>query len=921
MSRKRWIKKFLAGLLAFGNITGCKQQIFMEPQDYQAAVVSGLPRGLETNAQDVITPDKVMSVQSPANVNDPDRKPRMITLKECLAIALEQGNVGFQTPTALGQKLEILPSFNGTSVTGTDSIRAFAIDPATMSAELERSLSKFDAQWINSLTWQKVDNPAPAQFLTFSSQYDSATLSSTLVKPLPTGGIAAITFDTNYTKYQQPSTNIGNFVNPNYVPQVQFTFEQPLLRLFGVEANELAPSHPGSQLLNIQPSGGINTQGILLQRIHLDQQKADFDIRVNYMLANVEVAYWNLYASYYNLYANEEGLREAFLGYRFTKTRVEIGTDPAQNADQAKAQYERFRRNVIDSRGSVLEAERQLRGLLGLRSDDGTRLVPIDEPNLAPYIPNFEEAANEAMAYRPEILQCRQDLKVQQLNLILQKNLRRPDLRFVGQYSIQGLGTRLDGSNFTDTNNTLPGNALGQLAADQYHSWLLGLRLTMPIGFRDANAFVREAQLSLARSYYQLRDTELKVLEYLVQQYRQVIQTHADIQPARAERQALQVYINRIDTLIQIGKWNPQDFLNYLTVQQQLATAVATEYQAIANYNNALATFEFAKGTIKQYNNVTVGEGPLPPWAQKKAADHIRERTEAIKLRERPDTLMGQTTPGGVGSMPVGPAVGTGFTQELPPTPPALSDKPWEPVPPPLNDTPSGPGGPIKPMMQPTPPPAMTSPSRNIVDQWPLSPGPMPGMPTAHSATPPMPAYTPPGAPPVQPPPPAMPAPAQAQPPAMPAYTPPGAAPAQPLGTPAAIRPTAQPNAAVAPTSAPATPHEETFHPAGTIALPGRGTSGASIPPAAAAPAPPAPPAITEDIFRPAGAMPSRNPGGSGGYIPPTASHSPAASPQLSAGTGMSPVSIPVVPAPTASQAAPSAVEFGPAGSVTPISR
>ena len=207
------------------------------------------------------------------------------------------------------------------------------------------------------------------------------------------------------------------------------------------------------------------------------------------------------------------------------------GSDPSQNRDQARAQFERFRRQVIDARGQVLESERQLRGLLGLRSDDGTRLVPIDEPNLVPYIPDFQEAANEAMAHRPEILQCRQDLKVQQLNLLLQKNLRRPDLRFVSQYSIQGLGTRLDGSAMRRHAGLLPGNALTQMAQDRYQNWTLGLRLTMPLGFRDANALVREGQLSLARSYYQLRDTELKVLEYLVQQYRQVVQTHADIEP------------------------------------------------------------------------------------------------------------------------------------------------------------------------------------------------------------------------------------------------------------------------------------------------------------------------------------------------------------------------------------------------------
>ncbi len=858
MSRKRWIKRCLAGLLAFGSGAGCKQQIFMDPQDYQAAVFAGLPKGLEYNAHEVITPANATTGKSPATVLDPDRPARNISLKECIAIALEQGNVGFQTPTALGSKLEILPSFNGQSVTGTDSIKAFAIDPAVQAAELERSISKFDVQWINSLTWQKVDNPTAAQFLTFSSQFDSAAISSTLVKPLPTGGIAAITFDTNYTKYAQPNTTIGNFVNPNYVPQIQLTFEQPLLRLFGVEANQLSPSHPGSQLLNIQPSGGNSTQGILLQRIHVDQQKADFDIRVNYMLTNVEVAYWNLFAAYYNLYAQEEGLREAYLGYKFTSTRVEVGSDPSQNRDQARAQFERFSRQVIDARDQVQESERQLRGLLGLRSDDGTRLVPIDEPNLAPYSPDFQEAANDAMANRPELLQCRQDLKVQQLNLLLQKNLRRPDLRFVSQYSIQSLGTRLDGSPWVDNAQLIPGNALTQLADNRFHNWTLGLRMTMPLGFRDANAFVREAQLSIARSYYQLRDTELKVLEYLTQQYRQVIKTHADIGPARAEREALQVYIAKIDTLIAIGKWNPQDFLNYLTVQQQLATAIATEYQTIANYNNALATFEFAKGTIKQYNNVTVGEGPLPAWAQKKAADHIKARTDALKLREWDSSERGEA--GLMTGQPVGPAVGSGFTSDLPP----FADKKWEPLPEGGPDSPER-----RPMPQPVPPPGVGGGIR----VWFAPPDPL--LPARPQAQPQLPTQS-------------------QMLPSTPVFPLAPQAPTQ-LSTPVPpTRPQTQSQSSVVPgTSGSATVEAEAyFRPVGTVSLPNRGVSGASQNPVPSA-------------------IPSVSPGAS----------SPGSPPPLPTGSGLNPLPIP--PMGTSLPIPPSTssdnIQFGPAGSVPPL--
>lgn len=671
MSRKRWIKRALAGFLALGTVgTGCKQQLYLEPEDYKDALRNSLPPGLEDRPHDPILPGVVDRASAgAATVLDTNRPTRMITLRECIAIALEQGNTGVigQQGNNFGFKLEQIQQFSGrTVIGGSDAVRVFAIEPAVAAAELERSLSKFDARWVSSMTWQKVDQPTPAQFLSFQNSRDAANFTTTLAKPLPTGGVTGITFSTDYSKFDSASITQAGFVNPNYTPRLQFTLEQPLLRLFGVEINQLTPNHPGSALLNVQPSGGQGTEGILVSRIRLDQQKTDFEIKMNFLLVNVEAAYWNLYAAYYNLYAQEEGLRQAFEGYQFIKIRADAGNEPPQNVYQARAQFERFRRLVIQARGQVLESERQLRGLLNLRSDDGTRLVPIDQPNEAPYTPDFYAAANEALANRPELLLLRQDLKVQQLNLLLQKNLRQPDLRSFFQYDIAGLGTRLDGDEFADPGRTIPGNAMTSFGNNDFNSWTIGFRLDMPIGFRDANAAVREAQLRLAGSYYQLRDTEMKMLEYLVSAHRRLVQTHAEIGPTRAEREALQIYLGKVREVIEIGNWNPAYYQNYLTVQQQLAAAVAAEFRAVADYNTALAIFEFAKGTAQQYNNVTIGEGPLPPWVHKKATDHIRERTEAaLKLRER-DV---QPPPGGPavqGGAPVAPPTGSGLFDNLP---------------------------------------------------------------------------------------------------------------------------------------------------------------------------------------------------------------------------------------------------------------
>lgn len=693
MSRSRWIKRALAGVLALSAAGGCKQQLFMEPADYAEAIKVAPPKSLETNPHGPIVPPSVDKMGQLTTVTDFVRPPRYMTLRECVAIALEQGNIGSQNPNNFGFKNEQIDNFGpfgSRFVQGSDAVRAFAIDPALASSEVERSLSRFDARWITTMQWQKIDQPVAAQFLSFQNSRDAATFSSTLAKGLPTGGMVGITASTDYSKFSPQAAQQTQLVNPNYIPRVQVSLEQPLLRLFGVEINQIAPTGPfaeGSQVLpGIRPAGGVGTEGILVTRLRVDQARANFDLQINYMLANVEAAYWNLFAAYYNLYAQEEGLRQAFEGYRFIRIRVELGTTPPQNLDQIEAQFHRFQGQVYQARGQVLESERQLRGLMGLRSDDGVRIVPIDDPNLAPYAPDFHEAANDAVALRPEVMLARQDLKFQQLNLLLQRNLRRPDLRSYASYDVAGLGTRLGGSTTDIINGApFPGNAFGSFAQNRFNSWTLGLRLDMPIGFRDANALVRQAQLNLARSYVQLRDSELKAIEYLALQYRRVNETHARIAPARAERESLQRYIYRIREVIRIGSWNEQFFLNFLTVQQQLANAISVESQAISQYQIALASFEFAKGTIQQYNNVSVGEGPLPPWVQKRAKDHIRERTEAaLKLREQPLPPAGPA----FGDHTVAPAGGTNSSLTIPPF-----AQPREPVPETLPPKPEPKGG------------------------------------------------------------------------------------------------------------------------------------------------------------------------------------------------------------------------------------
>src|SRR5262249_14922602 len=71
---------------------------------------------------------------------------------------------------------------------------------------------------------------------------------------------------------------------------------------------------------------------------------------------------------------------------------------------------------------------------------------------------------------------------------------------------------------------------------------------------------------------------------------------------------------------------------NLILALQNYSNSVGSYYAAIVQYNNALATFEFAKGAIMERDSVFISEGPLPRCAQVRAVEHERQRTEAIVL-------------------------------------------------------------------------------------------------------------------------------------------------------------------------------------------------------------------------------------------------------------------------------------------------
>src|SRR5262249_40046266 len=150
---------------------------------------------------------------------------------------------------------------------------------------------------------------------------------------------------------------------------------------------------------------------------------------------------------------------------------------------------------------------------------------------------------------------------------------------------------------------------------------------------------LRVARLNLARSYAALGDQEQKAQRALQQQYARLFEFHEQIRAQRAQREAAAAQLKARYANFLAGK-ETLDIL--LEAQRFWADALREEYNAIVNYNNTLAAFEFAKGTIMQHNNVSIAEGPLPHCALMRAVEHERERMKALPLLEREDPRVRQ---------------------------------------------------------------------------------------------------------------------------------------------------------------------------------------------------------------------------------------------------------------------------------------
>lgn len=516
------------------------------------------------------------------------------------------------------------------------TVQDYAIASTDPRQGVDAALAAFDASFEASTFFEKNDRALNNVFFgggTRLLQQDLHAYRFALNKKTATGADFAVRKVIDYDFNNSPGND-----NPNrpWMVQLETEFRQPLLQGAGVDFNRIAGP-------NAQP-GALN--GVLLARLNTDVSLTDFEIGVRNLVNDVETAYWELYYAYRDLDAKVAARDRALETWRRIHTLQETNRRGGELEEEAQAreQYyrmeeelqnalsgrvqDRIRTLLVRGQGGVQASERRLRLLLGVQINDGRLIRPSDEPPMAKVVFAWDEILTEALCRREEIRRQKWVIKKRELELVASKNFLLPRLDTVGRYRWRGLGHEL-----IDDDRQLGrfDNAYQDLTTGDFQEWQLGLEMTMPIGYRRGHAAVRNAELLLARERTLLEQTERDISHDLsaavAEVERAYLISQTNYNRRAAAREQLLALEQRYERSDESQKLQLLNLL--LDSQRRLADAESAYFRSLLEHANAVKNVHYQKGSLLEFNEVYLAEGPWPGKAYFDAAQRERGKHPA----------------------------------------------------------------------------------------------------------------------------------------------------------------------------------------------------------------------------------------------------------------------------------------------------
>lgn len=552
----------------------------------------------------------------------------------------------------------VLRDLGAVAVTSSERAKTHwdpAIEETDPRTGVEAALSAFDASLAARTFYEKNDRRFNNRVFGLNGflDQDLVTTDAELTKRAATGSQFTLRQSWVYDSNNSPT---NTFRSSAWDAIVEAEFRQPFLQGAGVEFNRIAgpDGRPGY------------SNGVLLARVKTDISLTDFEMGVRDFVSNVENAYWDLYFAYRELDARKQARDASLETWRYVEARKKNDLARSAQEAQAREQYFRFEEEVVNSlkgrpvegtrvfngsgggtfrpSGGVRVAERRLRHLLGVPVTDSRLIRPVTEPSPAKTLFDWDAASAECITRRVELRRQRWIVKQRELEHLASHNYVKPKLDAVGRYRMRGFGHDL--MNEGDQHDPQFDNAYGNLATGDFQEWELGLEFSMPIGFRQGHAAVRNAQLKLARERSILAELEREAILDLSNAIAEMDRAHTALDIAYSRLQAAKEQLDVLRAMFELD--DPKARLEVvLEAQRRYAEALNQYYLARVEHAIAVKNIHFAKGSLLEQYSIELAEGPWPEKAYYDAAirEFLRGRCHRMSYIGNLDVAVPQCPP------------------------------------------------------------------------------------------------------------------------------------------------------------------------------------------------------------------------------------------------------------------------------------
>jgi outer membrane protein len=431
-------------------------------------------------------------------------------------------------------------------------------------------------------------------------------------------------FSASWNNTRSSSTSAANFFNPAVQSTLSIGFSQSLLNNFGLS---------------------VNTRNIRIAKNNRQIADWAFALQAITTITSTITAYWELVYARENVKVEEQAVTVSEKLYNDNKKQLGAGTMAPLDVTRAESELATDHQNLIVAQTVKLQDEQILLNAIA-KDPLAPNLVKVEiittdqpkQPEVVEAAP-FEDAIKEAFAKRPDLQEQFLNLKNAAIDVQATRKALMPTATFSAQYSsvglagnspIKGAATIISsGIPIVDANgspisvNGVPifepttvtprtgtnqdgfSSAQSQVFHSKFPEYSAQLTLNLPLRNRSAQADNARALLTQRQLETQLQQLKNAALLDVRNTYIALTQDRAQVEAASKARELQQQTFDAEQKKYRLGA---STVYNVILTQRDLITAQGTELRALANLEEAKASYERALGRTLEVNHVTIAD-------------------------------------------------------------------------------------------------------------------------------------------------------------------------------------------------------------------------------------------------------------------------------------------------------------------------